>query len=253
MADSFVQARWYRRGRAGGAKPRLIVVHCTVTRDSATGAEAVARNFAKPDARRGSTHLVADSDSVVRCVKDEDTCYGAGGANTDGLHLELIGQPDQTRAQWLDAFGVAMFRTAAPDIRRWVREFDIPPRWLTVAQLRDKRSRGFTTHYDVEKAFPSTGHWDPGPNFPRDAFMAAVVGQPSDTDPLEETRVIAEVYAMYWLYLRISKEAVDGSPQMRQDVSFHAWQALNGIDGMTLEKKRAQIEAYGRSVGFYPG
>lgn len=192
MADSFVQARWFRRGRL---RPiRLVVVHCTVSKEMGTGAEAVARYFANVT-RRASTHLVADSDTVVRCVADGDTCYGAGGVNADGLHIELVGMPDQTLAQWLDDYGRAMFATAAPDLRQWMDAYAIPARWLTVDQLRDGTSKGFCTHADAEAAFPSTGHWDPGPHFPKGEFLAAVTGS-IEPDPREDDPMFADICAM---------------------------------------------------------
>lgn len=169
--DSFRQARWYRKGRLRPIK--LIVVHCTVSKEMGTGAEAVARYFATTD-RQGSTHAIADSDSVVGCVRDSDTAFGAANANADGLHLELVGMPDQTAAEWLDAFGRAMFTRAGDLIRYWAATYGIAvDRFLTVGELRAGRG-GLTTHVDVDKAWPSTGHWDPGPWFPRREFLAAI-------------------------------------------------------------------------------
>lgn len=167
----FIQARWWHQGRRKAV--RLIVIHCTVSREMGTGAEAVARYFATAT-RPGSAHRTGDSDSVVASVRDGDTAFGAAGANADGLHFELVGMPDQTTDQWLDTFGQAMFRTAAPTMREWTSEYDVPWRWLTVAQVRDGVSRGFCTHHDVSLAFPdvSTGHWDPGFSFPKAQAMA---------------------------------------------------------------------------------
>lgn len=175
--DSFVQARWYYAGRK--AKPRIVVVHCTVSKEMGTGAESVARYFSTAT-RKGSSHAVADSDSVVGCVKDGDTAFGAAGANADGLHLELVGLPDQTLAQWLDEFDRAMFAKAAPLLDYWSATYSIPLRWLSVAEVADGRSRGLCTHADVSKAFPavSTGHWDPGPYFPKIEFLKAAAPVP---------------------------------------------------------------------------
>ena len=158
-------ARWQRPGRKGQS-PRLIVVHCTVSREMGTGAEAVASYFETTD-RPGSAHVVCDNNSTVRCVEDEDTAYGAAGANLDGLHLELVGMPDQTSQQWQDPYSLAELFEAGLSVRKWSAKFAIPLRWLTVAEVADKTTKGLCTHADVEAAFPSTGHWDPGPNFPK--------------------------------------------------------------------------------------
>jgi hypothetical protein len=173
VAESFVQARWFRRGRLGAV--RLIVIHCTVSPEMGAGAEAVARYFATTD-RRGSAHKVVDSTSVVRCVRDEDTAFGAAGANHDGVHLELVGMPQQSFEEWLDDYGRAMFGMAGPTVREWMRKYGIPPTWLGVEQVRDGETKGFTDHATVERAFPSTGHWDPGPWFPRAQFMSTAAG-----------------------------------------------------------------------------
>lgn len=165
-----IQARWFHTGRL---KPvRLICVHCTVSGESGTGAEAVAHYFARGE-RKASAHRVSDNNSTVICVADGDTAFAAAGANSDGIHLELVGMPDQSTAQWLDAFSDAMLREAGATIREWASEYDIPLRWLTIAEVADGRTRGLCTHADVSKAFPavSTGHWDPGPNFPKDEAL----------------------------------------------------------------------------------
>lgn len=171
-------ARWQRSGRRGKT-PRLIVIHCTVSKEMGNGAEAVARYFETVD-RPASTHLVCDNNSTVRCVADEDTAYGSAGANDDGLHLELVGMPDQTTAQWLDAYSDAELHEAGPSIRTWSTKFGIPLRWLTIAEVANGRTKGLCTHADVSKAFPevSTGHWDPGPNFPKDEALRIWSGAP---------------------------------------------------------------------------
>lgn len=174
-------ARWQRAGRRGNT-PRLIVIHCTVSPEQGNGAEAVARYF-ETTTRPSSTHKVCDNNSTVRCVEDEDTAYGAAGANLDGLHLELVGMPDQTRSQWLDDYSTAELFQAGLSVREWAAKFTIPLRWLTVAQVADGETAGLCTHHDVSQAFPdvSTGHWDPGPNFPKDEALR--IWAPSPTAP----------------------------------------------------------------------
>ena len=177
-----IPAKWFHVGRT---KPiRLIVVHCTVSGESGTGAEAVARYFARGD-RRASAHRVADNNSTVICVRDEDTAFAAAGANSDGIHMELVGMPDQSEAQWLDGFSKAMLFQAGLSIREWSREYGVPLRWLTVAQVRDGRTKGLCTHGDVSLAFPdvSTGHYDPGPHFPKTEALEIWTPQP-DPEPV---------------------------------------------------------------------
>lgn len=187
-----IPARWYHPGRT---KPiRLIVAHCTVSGESGTGAEAVARYFARGE-RRASAHRVVDNNSTVQCVKDEDTAFAAAGANSDGIHLELVGMPDQSEAQWLDAFSRAMLMEAGLTVREWSREYGIPLRWLTVAQVRDGRTKGLCTHADVSLAFPdvSTGHYDPGPHFPKQKALDIWTPQPEPAPQQEDDVQIVHV------------------------------------------------------------
>lgn len=169
VAATYIAAKWQRPRRD---EIRIVVVHCTISPEQGSGAEAVARYFQNVD-RPASTQLVADNNSVVRCVPDNMECAGAAGANRDGLHIELVGYADQSREQWLDAYGQAMFRQAGPFMREWSRLYNIPPRWLTVAEVAGGKARGFCTHADVSAAFPavSTGHYDPGKQFPKQAVM----------------------------------------------------------------------------------
>lgn len=175
-----IPARWQKIGRS---KPiRLIVVHCTVSPEMGTGAEAVANYFASVS-RPASTHLVSDNNSTVRCVADGNTAYGAAGVNSDGLHIELVGYPTQSRVEWLDAYSRAELHEAGPHIAGWSQKYGIPLRWLTVGQVRDGRTRGLCTHNDASRAFPeiSTGHWDPGPEFPKGEALKIWDPQPSPT------------------------------------------------------------------------
>lgn len=163
---NFVPARHYRVGRTKAI--RLIVIHCTVSREMGTGAEAVAEYF-RTTTRKASAHRTADDNSTVMSVHDTDTAFAAAGANADGLHLELVGLPQQSETEWLDAYSRAELAQAGTTIRQWATKYAIPHRWLTVDQVADGQTKGFCTHADVSRAFPdvSTGHWDPGPNFPK--------------------------------------------------------------------------------------
>lgn len=161
----FIPAKWFHEGRL---KPiRLIVVHETISPEMGSGAEAVARFFAA-GTRKGSTQRVSDSNSTVACVSDFDTCFGAAGANSDGLHIELVGPGNQSENDWHDPFSTATVIEAGKSIREWSTEFHVPLKWLTVAQVADGATRGLCTHDDVSHAFPavSTGHSDPQ-NFPK--------------------------------------------------------------------------------------
>lgn len=168
----FLQALDFHQGRQKHV--RLVVIHATATGESSGVAEAIQRTWHGDDGRTASAHLIADCDSVVRCVHDDDTAWHAKGANADGIGVEVVGQATQSEAQWLDAFSKAALDRAAKATALECRKFGLPVRRLTVAQVKDGVTKGITCHADVEKAFPSTGHTDPGPHFPWDWFLARV-------------------------------------------------------------------------------
>lgn len=173
----FVQAKHYHRGRQRNGKPvtvRLLVLHAMQSGETLRTAEDVAHHFATTS-REASAHECIDADSWVGCVHDEDTAWAAPGANADGWHGELAGMSEQTAAQWTDPYSRAVLALAAKRFALRCVKYAIPVRWLTTAQLQDGKSKGLTTHADVTKAKLGDGtHWDPGPNFPRRAFLLAV-------------------------------------------------------------------------------
>jgi len=169
---AFVQAKTYAKGRPDG-HPLWIVVHDMEASETSTRAENTAQYFATlPDGRSVSSHYCADSDSVVQCVRLADTAYTVGNrpGNYRGINWEFSGFASQTREQWLDPFGVAMFDQAAPIIRSDAQRYGIPLVHRTVAELRSYIP-GVASHHDLGLAFGGTTHTDPGPNFPWDYFM----------------------------------------------------------------------------------
>lgn len=195
MTYPFIQAKWYHQGRLKAI--RVFVIHDAETPETSQAAEAVARYFSTVT-RQASAHFVTDCDSTVQCVHDEDTAFGAAGANADGLHFEQAGYARQTAAEWLDTYGVAQQHQLGALLRAKSVEHGIPLRWLTVAQVADGTTKGLCTHADVTTAFPaqSTGHMDPGPNFPKADALAIWLNEPTPTPTVQEDdMLIIEVTA----------------------------------------------------------
>lgn len=175
---------------------RLIIEHTMeASEDNLSTAENVARYFQRPSVR-ASAHVCTDANSDVRCVANGDTAWAAPGANHDGLQHELAGYAGQGADDWSDARSTAILKRAARVQAQWARAYGIPLRWLTVAQVRDGKSKGFCTHDDVSKAFGRSTHWDPGPNFPKARFMNMVrgeLGQPSkDDSPADDGKLAVD-------------------------------------------------------------
>ncbi|MET8006232.1 peptidoglycan recognition protein family protein [Nonomuraea glycinis] len=160
---------------------RVIVIHTAETGEDGQVAENVAKYFAKPSTN-ASAHLCVDSNSTVRCVADSDTAWAAPGCNSDGLQMELAGRAGQTDAQWKDAYSTALLDLAARNVATWCRKYNIPARKLTRAQLRAGH-KGIVGHTDVSAVYKRSTHWDPGPSFPWDRFIARVKQYLGQTSP----------------------------------------------------------------------
>ena len=162
------------------AKIDLIILHCTDGSESFQSAENGAAYAARgnPDAtgklRPASFHFIVDPNSIVQCVPEASTAYGAAKANARGIHVEFCGLAKQTAAQWADVGSDAEVRLGAKLFADICRRRNITKRFLTGADLKAGAANGITTHAEISKAWPSTGHTDPGPNFPLKKFMDLV-------------------------------------------------------------------------------
>jgi hypothetical protein len=153
---------------------RVIVIHSAEAADSFgadTTAEGVANYFSRPSTQ-ASTQLAVDRDSCVRMLPDLVIPWGAKGANGDGLHVELCGFAKWSADEWLARR--RLLERAAWKVAKWCWLYDLPARWLTDKQLANGTSRGLTTHKQVNDVFKGGTHWDPGPGFPRKAFLELV-------------------------------------------------------------------------------
>jgi N-acetyl-anhydromuramyl-L-alanine amidase AmpD len=162
----FIPAAHYTRGRT---KPLLwVVLH------SAEGARLASElgNYFHTTTRSASSHIgVGQDGKAAQYVHDNDTAYAAVNANNQGWHVELCGFAHWTRTEWLAHR--AMLDTAAACVAKICQAYHIRAAWLTPADLEAGHS-GLTTHRTVSAWKPSTGHTDPGPDFPLDVFLALV-------------------------------------------------------------------------------
>jgi N-acetyl-anhydromuramyl-L-alanine amidase AmpD len=169
----FVQAKYYQPFPAQRAV-RLIVIHDMEYDEVMTAAEDVAKYFSTmPDGRKASAHVCVDPNSIVQCVHDHDIAYGAPGANSDGIQIELAGVQRQTRAQWMDDYSDGVILRAADVVAQYLVKYDLPCLHLTDDQLADGK-QGIVGHDQVSRVYHKSDHTDPGPNFPWDVFMTDV-------------------------------------------------------------------------------
>lgn len=145
-----------------------IVLHSTEGPETPGSAEGTASWFANPDSG-GSTQVVVDADSGVRCVRDEDVCWGAPGANAAGLHIEQSGTASQDADQWRDPYSLAVVDNAACVAAQWIIRGAAAPQLVGPEQLK-AGVRGICSHDAVSRAFDGD-HWDPGPGYPWNEFV----------------------------------------------------------------------------------
>jgi N-acetylmuramoyl-L-alanine amidase-like protein len=175
---AFVQAEGYTKGRPDGP-PLWVVVHDMEASETTTRAESTADYFEDPpDGRNVSSHYCADVNSVVQCVLLKDTAWTVGNrpGNNRGINWELAGFASQSRAQWLDDYGLGMFAQIVPIIQADAAKFGIPLERRAVDELKAFLP-GITSHNDLRLAFGGTTHTDPGSNFPWDYFLDLLNGE----------------------------------------------------------------------------
>lgn len=169
----FKQAKHYRS--TNGRKIDLVVLHTMENAEKPDSAEAVANWFASAGAPKASAHYCCDSDSIVSCVYEKDIAYAAPGANGNGVQIEMAGRARQSAEDWADPYSQTMLRRVARLTADICKTHDIPVEFVDVAGLSARpQGRGITTHNAVSKAFKQSDHYDPGPNFPMEQFLAAV-------------------------------------------------------------------------------
>jgi len=166
----YIPAKYQIKGRA--KQVRLIVVHSTESLEVEGGARAIATYFQNPP-RKGSSHYVVDDREIIQCVKDSDTAAGAIGANQDGVHIEQCGKAAQTALEWGDGYSMQVIDNCTKITAQLCLKFDIPVVWLTAAEIK-AGAKGITSHAEIQKAYPSTGHTDPGVNYPKNRFLLLV-------------------------------------------------------------------------------
>lgn len=164
--------RSYKRdgsGRPVTSAKKYITIHNTSNTATAEG-EA---SYAKRRTDGTSSHYYVDSDSIVQSM-DTSWCAGHVGSsqgNTYGISYEITGVNGWTRATWLS--NVA-WEPLARQIAIDCKQFGIPVRLLTIAEMRGGTAKGFITHDMARQAWGGTDHTDPGPGFPMDHLLARV-------------------------------------------------------------------------------
>lgn len=187
MSHAFIQAKYYRAGT--NQDPTRIVIHRMESSLKGDTAENIAQYFhdgpyrwkEQKDASgkvikrwkepvTSSCHACVDNNTIVRCVKDEDVAFHAP-PNTGSLGIEHAGRSGND--DWDTPYCQDMLKLSAKLCAEWCLKFDIPPVWLSPADIKAGK-KGITSHANVTQAFGKSTHWDPGPSFPVQRYLGMV-------------------------------------------------------------------------------
>lgn len=158
-----------RSSSRGDARVRWLAVHST---------EGIMRAVDLRDwaSWPGSSHASADASGALLEPGDgfvpyERAAWTLRDGNPVSENLELCGFARWTRGEWLAR--PALLEACAVWLAKRCRARDIPPRKLTVAQVRAGWA-GIIDHDDYTDATGDGTHWDIGEAFPWDLVLARV-------------------------------------------------------------------------------
>jgi len=147
------------RSSRNGVKPRIIVLHITVSRNMAgiTDLRGMAEYGARPSSKV-SWHILVDGEGFdARCVPDAEKAWTQAAYNSVALSIEQIQPADMPREKWLSDYRPQL-ETVAGWIAKWSVTHGIP--------IRHSTSSGVCQHRDLGAA--GGGHADVGPGYPFD-------------------------------------------------------------------------------------
>lgn len=150
----------------GGPRPltTCIVIHAT---DNTAGAAAEA-SYARTRPDKTSAHFYADETEVIQALPTDHIAYGClYHGNRISIQFELCGLSNHLTDVTL--------RRAAPIVARVCRDWGIPVRKITAAEVA-AGVKGICGHGDITAAFPQDNgdHTDPGAQFPWSTFISYV-------------------------------------------------------------------------------
>lgn len=249
--DDFIEAP----NSGGDYEKNLLVVHLTISPETSGAARGVIGYWNREHAAgrpTGSTQYVLDPAELIQGVAENAYAWAAGTtANRHGIHVEICGYIQSVR-EWRDDNSTAELAKAAALFAELAAKHGIPPRRLTVEQVRHAAATGrpadggICGHIDITHAFPGeTTHTDPGQFFPWDRFMQ-LVHHHSQEDPMANyakqlNDIQADLEAIKKTVDRIRAKENKRDPKTRQRLD--ALLAKGTATREDLEQLRADLDA----------
>jgi hypothetical protein len=165
--------RSYTAHYVDGTRPLSRILWLVLHDTEGDTAQGAASWFQNP-ASQGAAHFCIDANHCYRTCDPQTIAYAAfSPGNERGLHFEQAGYAAWSRSQWL-TLGRGTIERTAYRVAYWAKALGIVLSWLSDAQVKGQSVHGVTTHAQLTKCFPgpNVNHTDPGPNYPRDVFMA---------------------------------------------------------------------------------
>jgi N-acetyl-anhydromuramyl-L-alanine amidase AmpD len=94
--------------------------------------------------------------------------------NRYSVGVEHAGFARQTPLEWADAYSEAMLRISAQLVASICKAHGIPPKHLSIDELKAGNVLGIAGHADCTKATGVGTHYDPGPAFPWQHYIEMV-------------------------------------------------------------------------------
>lgn len=231
-----------------GQKVIWAVIHTT---EGILDAKALG-SFFQPASRQVSSHAGADRNRVVSYVDDQYAAWTLRNGNQKSINIEIGGFANWSREKWLGEEYGRLVQAA-----KWVREkcdkFGIPKKHIGIAGVQ-ANSPGIITHDDYSKATKDGTHWDPGPGFPMDVFIALVNnGKEDDELQNDERNAVISDHGLLWYgggesplnkgLVYVVKDIADQQKKMAEQIAWMAATLANTPDqgSKSLQEYRQEL------------
>lgn len=178
----------YGSGSRNGVDPLWVTIH---TGEGARRAADLAAFF--DDNPGASANAAFDAFTILDMIDSSRYAWTLGSGNMLSINGEACAFAMMTREQWLSPTTITFWhpelkrnvtvdnprdlvRRMAEWARRECERWNIPKRVLTVEQCAAGWA-GIIDHRTYNRAYNAGNHWDVGDGFPRDVFLADVLGE----------------------------------------------------------------------------
>jgi hypothetical protein len=182
---------WEKQSGVSGLPTQLLVLHSGECPLRGGYAQSLTTWASTPLAQGGpeaSWHWFVDPIAIVNMIDPNYAAWHASEANPMSEGFEQGGYARFVRDDWLTAEGIKQMDNLAWLLARRALYNEIPPVWLTTAQItaitsgRDTVTKGFATHRQID---PET-RTDPGDGYPYDVLLAKIKAYMNGTTPTPE-------------------------------------------------------------------